>query len=413
MFQRLALTLLAIAAFIVSNSAEAQLINLNLKASAGGVARLHAPVNVTLTVGKEITAAQLAQLAKGAAAIVSQLNTNTTIPAQVTVDPSSKTATVTFIMTKAGPREAINYRLVIKPGIKPVGESFAFKDGEGFRDLVKGKQKIWRHMNAFDPARHPVTYKTFHHVYRFDGKGYITKGPGGRFTHHRGIYLGYSKTRYGKTATDFWHVKGAPNQSLRHAGYNKPKPGDIGSVYAFNSSQTRWTDPKGHIPVSDTKAFRTYAPAPGLVIMDFDITIRAKDGDVYLDGDPQHAGFQFRAVNEVTKTKARYIYQASAEKKGGDVWADCNWVVNQYAVEGTPYAVVHMNHPKNPKPVYSTRNYGRFGAFFKYNLKAAAPLRTKYRLMIIDPKRHTESTIEHFESLFQSWVKPVKVTIVR
>ena len=41
----------------------------------------------------------------------------------------------------------------------------------------------------------------------------ITKGPGGRYTHHRGIYFGFNKTAYG----DFWHC---PDVSQRHESFD-------------------------------------------------------------------------------------------------------------------------------------------------------------------------------------------------
>ena len=87
------------------------------------------------------------------------------------------------------------------------------------------------------------------------------------------------------------------------------------------------------------------------------------------------------------------------------MWSDCHWVVNRFAVEGHPYAVMHMNHPGNPgKTVYSTRNYGRFGAFARHRLQEGEPLRLRYRLIILDAAAHQDWSVAHFEKRYREYV---------
>ena len=50
------------------------------------------------------------------------------------------------------------------------------------------------------------TYKVFHHLYDPSGKRLITKGPGGLYTHHRGLFYGFNKVTYGGgKKVDIWH----------------------------------------------------------------------------------------------------------------------------------------------------------------------------------------------------------------
>ena len=72
---------------------------------------------------------------------------------------------------------------------------YSWKDEPGKHlDLLKGDRKIVRHAyERMDPEDRERTYKPFHHAHQADGKDFLTKGPGGKFTHHRGIYYGFSK----------------------------------------------------------------------------------------------------------------------------------------------------------------------------------------------------------------------------
>src|SRR5688500_4156610 len=90
------------------------------------------------------------------------------------------------------------------PANKPI---FRFVDGDGYRDLFFGDKPIYRYMTKYDPADRDNTFKPFHHLYGMHDEGFITKGPGGLYTHHRGLFFGY-KTQHG----DFWHCRDGVSQ---------------------------------------------------------------------------------------------------------------------------------------------------------------------------------------------------------
>jgi hypothetical protein len=286
-------------------------------------------------------------------------------------------------------------------------------------------------MNRFDPADHANTFKPFHHVYGMHGEGFITNGPGSeewgakgegiRYPHHRGLFFAYNKTPYG----DFWHGKGGVSQ--RHKQYKKDRE-FAGPVVARETSVNEWTTADGKPVVRDTREVTAWRVSDEQVVLDFDVTLESLTGEsIALGGDAQHAGFHFRAANSVgqdaaaTKPTTRgntggnavYTRPASAVSKGNDVWADCPWVHAAFTIKGNPYGVSEMNHPTNPQPtVFSTRPYGRFGAFVNdQTVTPDKPLKLKYRFIVRDGSEKLDE--KQLEAEYQDWVTPVKVTVAK
>jgi hypothetical protein len=289
-------------------------------------------------------------------------------------------------------------------------EKFKFVDGDGFRDLVYGDQKITRDMIKWDPSDRANTFKPFTHVYAFNGDGYITKGPGGLYTHHRGIFFGF-KTQYG----DFWHC---PDVHQEHEKYVASDE-FAGPIVAREVATTLWKDKEDKPVVRDTRDVKTWRVAPDQLVLDYDITVESLKGEINLGGDPHHAGFHFRADNEVagTATKAgqvglaKYVRPTTATSRPNDFWDNESWVACLFTVRQQPYVVVHMDAPTNPRPiVYSTRSYGRFGSFFTGKVDEGKPLHLKYRLLILNGAKGLASS-EDYAALFHDFASPVKVTV--
>ena len=310
--------------------------------------------------------------------------------------------------------------------------SFQFKPGDGFRDLVRAGNGVYRHMTRFDAADHVNTFKTFHHVFALDDSGtFITNGPGSdewgqsgkdiRFPHHRGLFFAYNKTPYG----DFWHGKDGVSQ--RHIYYDEMHE-FAGPVAARELGVLTWVAKDGKPVIRDARRLSTWAVDRTMYVLDIDVTLESLTGDaIALGGDAQHAGFHFRAANEVGQepaTKptagattrrgtgggaATYTRPASAAGKGNDVWADCPWVQCVFTVKGKPYAITQMNGPANAQPtVFSTRPYGRFGAFVNDQTVAPdKPLKFSYRFIIRDGSAAPDA--KQLDAEYQDWITPAKV----
>lgn len=78
-------------------------------------------------------------------------------------------------------------------------------------DIHLAGRLVGRYVTAHDtstPARRQETYKPFLHIFDPEGRQFITKGPGGEYTHHRGIYIGWFKIGFDGKTLDRWHMIG-------------------------------------------------------------------------------------------------------------------------------------------------------------------------------------------------------------
>jgi len=250
------------------------------------------------------------------------------------------------------------------------------------------------------------TYKVFHHVYGPASKAIITKGPGGKYTHHRGLYVGWNKTKFDGKELDFWHCKNGAH--LRHAKMIDMK-GDADS--GTMTSEIHWNDAKGKpviqeirkVTVTPIKVATSKNPAWQI---DWQTTLKSKRGEIKLDGDRQHAGFQYRAAQAVAESNnATYVrpegfpqqaapFQVS-DKTDPNGHINLGWFAMTYEIDGKRYNVEYFENPNVPKPSrYSERPYGRFGAFFDTKLDESKPLKMKYRIIVSEGKTPTQSEIQ-------------------
>ena len=220
-------------------------------------------------------------------------------------------------------------------------------------------------MLKYDPADRANTFKPYKHVFGFnDPQTFITKGPGGLYTHHRGIFFGF-KAFHGTTLLgDFWHC---PDVTERHVKYLDDRQ-LLGEVIARDASVTDWVAKDEKAVVRDTREVTTWRISPTDLVMDFTISVEnLTDETIKLGGDAHHAGFHFRAAQEVADAPtaegkkgggAAYIRSDGATLKNNDIWENENWAHMTFAIKGHPYAVTHFDSPANFRPIqYSTRPY--------------------------------------------------------
>jgi hypothetical protein len=107
--------------------------------------------------------------------------------------------------------------------------------------------------------------------------------------------------------------------------------------------------------------------------------------DLTLDGDLQHAGIHFRASNLVNDRKAEtsYLWEPDVPGPGGKaVSSEFKWCRLLFPLGERWYEAIELNAPNNPVEELSWRDYGRFGFFFKKELKKGLPLNVRYRFVI-------------------------------
>lgn len=278
------------------------------------------------------------------------------------------------------------------PGSAQAADGMSFRqNGNVSLDLLLDGTPLLRYMIEYDPStpqRRFETYKPFLHVY--DGAQRLTNGPDGeseyvanqiRYPHHRGLFIGWNKLSCNGKRYDLWHM---PNVAQVHQRFEgKTVEGDSARFVSI----VHWNDPDGQ-PILVERRIITARPlqAPALVCLDFVSELKAVQGDVELDGDPEHAGMQYRAHNDVAAgdadVKARYLFHEEGIDPRKD--QDLPWVAVTYGLGGNDYTVAHMNHSDNPKgTVYSAyRDYARFGAFAKTTVPKGETLTLRYRFWI-------------------------------
>ncbi len=299
---------------------------------------------------------------------------------------------------------------------KPTKQTdFHFQDGDGYRDLLYGQTPIWRDMIKYDAADRENTYKPFKHVFGFEGEGFITKGPGGQYPHHRGIFFGFKAFDSDDTKTllgDFWHC---PDVTERHVKY-LPERESVTADSARVAQVVDWVGKDGKAVVRDTREFTTRRIGDKEYIIDCDITVETLTGrPITLGGDAHHAGLHFRAAQSVADSKdpkekggsASYIRPPTAKLTKDDIYADCPWVHCSFDIADHHYQLTHMDGPQNPSPTtYSTRPYGRLGAFFTTSVTSEKPLKLRYRLVLREGDSPTADELAEAYKAFQMQASP-------
>ncbi|HOF41669.1 MAG TPA: PmoA family protein [Candidatus Hydrogenedentes bacterium] len=248
-------------------------------------------------------------------------------------------------------------------------------------DLI-GDGSVWlRTMTTpLNAERREDTYKVYTHIFNFEGTSPLTKGPGGQYPHHRGMFIGWNHTKTSGGEFDTWHMKRC---TQNHAGWLELDPGEN---EATQVEVVEWRDDDGQPFIHEVRTI-TASPGPdGTRIFDFQSVLTSLKGTIRLRGDLQHAGMQVRMANEVSEHQDSTNYllpEGVVEQKDNRVegaW----WVCCSPVVGGSRYWLMHMTPPDHPTgvPVYSIRRYARFGAFFEPDLNEGEPLVLNFRILL-------------------------------
>ncbi len=290
------------------------------------------------------------------------------------------------------------------------------------KDLKLGKRNVLRYMGApYDdstPNARNKTYKVFHHLYDLQGNRFVTngghnnKGPGKLlYPHHRGLMFGFNRVTYdGNKRADTWHCRG--DDYVEHV---KSISQVEGPVVGRHRVLIDWHGSKEEVFAKEERELTVYK-IPGGTLVEFASLLKTTGGEVKLDGDPQHAGFQFRAHNDVaikTRKQTYYIRPKTGKGKPGQTinWSkknpegtvDLPWKAMSFVLDDKRYTVAYLDHPKNPGEArHSERDYGRFGYYFQYTLTKENPLLVNYRIFL----KEGEMEVGQINSIYSEFVSP-------
>jgi len=354
---------------------------------------------------------------------------------------SGKKSLIVLPVVKAG--ESIT----IKPWVPKKGDpapgqpamfKFVEKAGE-YVDVNFESKPVLRFVNkphdASTADSHYMTFKPFHQV--FDpatGKTLLTSGahPNTKeflYPHHRGLFFGFNRISYGdKQTADIWH-----GTDKVYSTCNKMISTEEGPVFARHKAAISWHGKDDKAFANEEREVTVYN-LPGGTLIDWNTTLVTDFPKVRLDGDPQHAGFHFRANMEVAtnieaekalakkenrpvKPADTYYLRPDGKGKPGETrnWdakgkndkaVNLPWNAMSCVIGEKRYTVLRINHPDNPgEKRGSERDYGRFGDYFEYDLTPKTPLKLKYRVWV----QLGEMTVPQCEAMANGFVNPPEV----
>jgi hypothetical protein len=323
-----------------------------------------------------------------------------------------------FVLPELRSGQSATYRVTFIREPSKLDETFAWKDTAGdFAELVFGKRPVLRYMyQALDDSSKDArtqTFKIFHHLYDPKGERFVTKGAGGLFTHHRGIFFGFNKVTYGdKKACDVWHCTGDAFQS-----HEKFLLSEGGPVFGRHRALIAWHGVGKEIFATEERDLTVYS-LPGGTLVEFVSDVTPVIAPVKLDGDPQHAGFHFRAAAEVAEKTAKQTYFIRPDGPGnfGETrnWpgtkghVNLSWDAMCFLMSDQRYTVAYLDRPDNPKEArFSERDYGRFGSYFQKTLERNEKLSIRYRLWL----QEGEMKGAEVARLSADFVDPPKVAV--
>ncbi|QVL30606.1 PmoA family protein [Telmatocola sphagniphila] len=301
------------------------------------------------------------------------------------------------------------------------GKGFQWTTLDNYPLLKLDERPVLEYMNSkhdnSSKTGHYLTFKLYHHVFDpVDGKTVLTSGAYREdekklYAHHRGLFYGFNKISYDdKKQADVWH--GSKNEFVSDQGILAQ---DAGYLLGSQRLAIDWHGQDGATFAKEQRELTAYN-LPGGTLIDFVSLLKTDKPKVRLDGDPQHAGFHFRANMEVAdnqKTVGKekinldtYYLRQDGKGKPGETrnWdpktkkgpVNLDWNAMSFVVGNQRYTVLYMDHPKNPKEArYSERDYGRFGSYFEYDLTPQNPLLVRYRLWI----QRGDMTLEQCQAL--------------
>jgi hypothetical protein len=157
----------------------------------------------------------------------------------------------------------------------------------------------------------------------------------------------------------------------------------------------------------------TEGPAPAYLQVEMQSELKSLAGEIKLDGDPEHAGFQFRPSEHVDVSKTTYLFPRAEADPTKDL--DYPWVAENFFIQDKNYHVAFLNHPDNPTETRFSayRDYGRFGGFFRGVIPENGTFRLKARLLVAEGAPLSAETIQKAANSFTGKNDPTPQTTER
>ena len=187
--------------------------------------------------------------------------------------------------------------------------------------------------------------------------------------HHRGIWFGHQ----GVAGTDTWLEVASKNYkderqkaflaslgSIAHTAFTEISANDKQAVIRSNND---YLDSSGRQLMADKRTM-IFRISDRKLILDFNITLLAKYGDVELE-DKKDAGLNVRVPTSMSLKDGKGHIVNSVGDRDGDTWSkSAAWVDYHGPVQGEHLGIAFLNHPSSFRhPTrWHVRDYGLFTA---------------------------------------------------
>jgi len=269
----------------------------------------------------------------------------------------------------------------------------------------------------------------------YDSDGQLVTNPGmagkegkvvGSEPHHRGIFIGWQRVQSDLGVANLWSIGAGARMTL----VDLPELSTTGES-ATIVARVEWRAPAKDANGSDlllveTRRMTITRPTPADVAT-VDTSFRLVPArDLRLDGDVQHAGIHLRTSHVVAEQPklTSYLWAPDVPGVAGKVVSpQLQWGEFLFPLHGRWYSAAQLNAPGNPIEEFSTREYGRFGFFFKKDLKKDEALTVRYRFIVRnaetpaqDPRRSPEQIAKAraaAEAAYAAYVRDSKERVPR
>lgn len=384
--------------------------------SAGDADRTNVPVRQLVTVPQAEADATIVELTGEGGKLVGQLTKPGLLSEVPDGKPNALPRELHFIVPSLKAGQTASWQAKVVRDVSPT-KQFAWKDTPGkYMDLTFGERPVLRYMyervDNSTKERRGETFKVYHHLYDPAGARLVTKGAGGLFPHHRGVFYGFNRISYDDKKADTWHCNNGESQT-----HEKVLAEEAGPVLARHLLAIDWHGKDDAVFAKEEREITIYNTADG-ILLEFASRLKTTGSNVKLDGDPQHAGFQFRASQEVPDKTAKQTYYLRPDGKGtpGQFrnWpaqkdhANLPWNALSFVIGDQRYTCAYLDRASNPKESrFSERDYGRFGSYFEYELTPDKPLDLNYRLWL----QEGEMTVDGVNAKAKDFVAPPQVQV--
>lgn len=278
-------------------------------------------------------------------------------------------------------------------------------------DLSRDGKVIAKFMMAHDTSdakKHEETYKPYVHVFDPSGAIRITKGPGFLWTHHRGIFVGWNSITVNGAKYDRWHMIGGDQVVTKVTPTATPDKAEL-------VAEIDWEGAKGEPPIINETRRMTFttAPKPFYLGIDLHTSLKPTKGEAKFDGDPEHAGVQFRVSEKIDKAQTVYVFPG--DKVDPHKAKDLPWMAEICSVEGKTFTILYLADPTNAKGAATSayRDYGRFGAFPKGTATPEAPFNLHYQWYIAEGDVRDPAVFQKAWNAFAKKEDPTPAVTIR